>query len=592
MHDYNRKDMIVALATAGIAPGDTVLFYVSLGFLGRPEGVAGQEELNYLFLDCCREALGAEGTLLVPAYSYSFCRGEDFDLRATQTTLGPFPEFFRTVPGVERSVEPILSVCGSGPAADALFRDLPPTSYGVGSLYARLVEAKAKICTVGLQMHWATFRHHIEEIEGVPFRYRKYFSGDLVDAKGGRTHALWKYSVRLWSKQAEPDGRRLAHMMAEDGVSRSAPLGRGRIFCVRADDYYAYAADKFKVEPWLSAAGPQVDPFSVEKMRAPQVNIFSGVPTPERLEDVLPLLTGKQLHPVSDSYETALRSLAAFAPMTLQRYKTGEEFFGLLVPERWECKSVELATASGAALGCTAGVFAVMGSRSFEGNVSRSELQRHLYMQGPGAEVQLGDLNLLGTDWGLGCSTEGAEALFETDYHVSLNANFSFGETQVAECLACGSESESVVLVYARLANNGVDPDAPLAAIVCAELMRQLQVAPKGNTCLLIVPDEVALLVWLGHNPGVRLRAAIELRNPSSGEEGLQAHGFFDTYLQGRLASAGLAHLFAASHDSGNSERLVVPYYSFRMVHGVASFNSAATAIQILQALCTHLDVG
>jgi aminoglycoside 3-N-acetyltransferase len=112
----HRERIASDLAAAGLARGGTVLVHSSLSSLGRVEG--GAETVTGGLLD----ALGPDGTLLMPALSYAAVTAAcpRFDLRSTPSNIGLIPETFRRMPGVLRSLHPTHSVCGVGPRAEAL----------------------------------------------------------------------------------------------------------------------------------------------------------------------------------------------------------------------------------------------------------------------------------------------------------------------------------------------------------------------------------------------------------------------------------------------------------------------------------------
>ena len=126
---YSGEDIVNALRKLGIMHGDMVYFSMGFGFLGKAEGVKSSEDLNKLFFDSIREVLGSEGTILVPTFSYTFGRSlaselAVFDPIETKSDTGPFPEFFRQQAGVNRSLDPMVSVSGTGPKFKELIAGL------------------------------------------------------------------------------------------------------------------------------------------------------------------------------------------------------------------------------------------------------------------------------------------------------------------------------------------------------------------------------------------------------------------------------------------------------------------------------------
>ncbi|MCW0217548.1 MAG: AAC(3) family N-acetyltransferase, partial [Prosthecobacter sp.] len=111
-----------------IRRGSTVLLHSSFSRVYRehgcsPEGFIGE------FL----EALGADGTLLLPLYNFDFCKGSPFNIRTTSSQMGALTEAGRVWPGAVRTGHPIYSFAAIG-AKSSLFRRVDNRSgYGADS---------------------------------------------------------------------------------------------------------------------------------------------------------------------------------------------------------------------------------------------------------------------------------------------------------------------------------------------------------------------------------------------------------------------------------------------------------------------------
>ncbi len=95
------------LRRLGVAPGMKLVVHSTFSSLGQVDG--GAEA-------CCRElqeALGENGTLMMPAFSFQVYLpgdyGESFDVRNTPSVVGILTETFRKMPGVYRSFDPCHS---------------------------------------------------------------------------------------------------------------------------------------------------------------------------------------------------------------------------------------------------------------------------------------------------------------------------------------------------------------------------------------------------------------------------------------------------------------------------------------------------
>jgi len=173
------------LLNLGVRPGGVLLVHSSLRSLGHVPG--GPETVVRGLLD----ALGPDGTLLMPALSYEFVheRQPVFDVRTTPCCVGAIPEHFRTRPGTLRSVHPTHSVCGVGPEAAELLADhhLDTTPVGANSPFRRLPERGGQILMLGCGLRPNTSMHGVEEVAGAPYAFGGWATFELVHADGKRT---------------------------------------------------------------------------------------------------------------------------------------------------------------------------------------------------------------------------------------------------------------------------------------------------------------------------------------------------------------------------------------------------------------------
>jgi aminoglycoside 3-N-acetyltransferase len=268
---YSQAQVRAALEALGVRAGDMLLLHTSLGRLGVSDQGQDADAACRTVHAALRDAVGPRGTLLTPSYTYSAGKGELFDPRDTPSTVGPFSEFLRARPDALRSREPMLAVSGEGPAAAELFHALPPTCYGKGCVYDRLCDAGATVMTIGLDLHWATFRHHIEEIAGVPFRRVKHFEARLREPDGREVTETWGYFAAPYIPNCGPDGNRLAQAMRDSGHLRAAGVGIGQLMAIGARTYRDASLPLLAADPWFTAKGPACDLSDIaERMNKPR----------------------------------------------------------------------------------------------------------------------------------------------------------------------------------------------------------------------------------------------------------------------------------------------------------------------------------
>lgn len=259
-YQYTRKELLRAIEAIGIRPGDIVSLQVSLGRLGLPQAV----ERNYLALsnfviDGFLEVLGANGTLLVPTYTFSFAYGQVYEVESTPSWIGEFPEVLRSRPNAVRSRDPEMSWAAIGPSAQVILRNISNQCYGAGSVFDNLVKANGLICTLGLGMWWASFCHYIEKMANVPFRFDKRFRGVVREHGRGREEE-W---IRFFAPRVpncEQNAIALEKEATKRSLIRAAPIGRGEIHGVRAREYLAFGLAQLRENSWLTAKGPPATP--------------------------------------------------------------------------------------------------------------------------------------------------------------------------------------------------------------------------------------------------------------------------------------------------------------------------------------------
>ena len=172
--DGNSKRISTDLYRLGVRKGEHLLIHSSLNSFGRFPDRA--ETIVKAFLDY----LGDEGTLLMPSLSYKTVNKTQplFNELTTVSCVGGLTEFFRTYPGVKRSIHPTHSVCGLGAKADFLLKDhlKDETPCGPYSPFAKLPLIKGKVMFLGCGTRPNTSMHAVEE-KFIP----SYLFGEKVD---------------------------------------------------------------------------------------------------------------------------------------------------------------------------------------------------------------------------------------------------------------------------------------------------------------------------------------------------------------------------------------------------------------------------
>jgi aminopeptidase-like protein/aminoglycoside N3'-acetyltransferase len=506
--DYALSDLIEAFRKTGIERGDTVFVHVCLDALGLAKVAPDSRDRSELLMQALHEALGWAGTILVPTYTFSFCRQEVFDVQQTSTTGGDwstsadFLEYFRKLPGVVRSIDPIHSVAGLGPRASEILSNLPHTCFGEDSVHARLLQAEGRICMMGVGLHESSFRHHVEEVARIPARYRKLFTGYLRD-RGQLRKLGWLYNVRNLSENCYPDGERLEQLARSSGTCAVARVGRGEVLGIAARDYYDLTIGELARDPWCTVKGPAADPVELEENRTGKRTFQIGLPPNASMKEMLDGLWWLPRDIISDGYDAALESLAGQLPMTIHQYPSGSECWSWVVPEKWTCHEAYLETLEGKRLFSYADspLHVVSYSLPFEGEVTRDELMNHLHVHPRIPEAVPFIFKYYERDWGLCCSKRLKDSLTEERYRVVIKADFSYGMLKIGEVVAQGSSDECVI-ICSHLCHPAMFNDDMSGVLVGMSVMSELLKRKdlRYTYRYLILPETIGGVAYLSHN--------------------------------------------------------------------------------------------
>ncbi|WP_144674416.1 AAC(3) family N-acetyltransferase [Campylobacter jejuni] len=198
---YSDKDLIDAFYQLGIKRGDILCVHTELFNFGIP--LLPKNEFLQTILDCFFEVIGKEGTLIMPTFTYSFCKNEVYDKLNSKCTVGTLNEFFRKQQGVKRTNDPIFSFAIKGGKEDLFLNKEQKSCFDENCVYNIIKNNNGKIILLGTQLLGYTFTHFIEEQAEVPYRYFKQFRGDIIYKNNNKKRCKIDYYVRDLQKKSE-----------------------------------------------------------------------------------------------------------------------------------------------------------------------------------------------------------------------------------------------------------------------------------------------------------------------------------------------------------------------------------------------------
>lgn len=148
-------------------------------------------------MKCLYLVLGAESTILMPAFTLSFGQSRVWDYHNSKAETGALCEYFRKLPTAIRTIHPFHSMAVSGPLAHKFEQCTNLSSFGENSPYALLYEMGAFNIALGIGLvGGATFLHHAEEEAKVPYRLYKEFPGEVINKDGKKLPNTYKMFAR------------------------------------------------------------------------------------------------------------------------------------------------------------------------------------------------------------------------------------------------------------------------------------------------------------------------------------------------------------------------------------------------------------
>lgn len=507
---YTRQNILEAFKKAGLRSDDTVFVTTSLGMLGLAEGINNGDELNQLFFDLLKEYFGQTGNVIVPTYSYTFGRStatelQRFDPQTTPAEVGPFPEFFRKQPGVLRSLDPMMSVAGFGPLISDLFKDIPATSYGEDSIFARLTRISAKCCSIGLGPNWMPFIHYADWLCRAPFRYDKLFKG-LLQSEDSLIQTSWLYTVPLLHPASHSTGHKIAALAEKAGIWQFAELGRARVYVADYRRYFDFTLEQLKKDQWMTADGPPEDPIKLEEQRVPPGKLT--VATSATSEEIM--LAAAKLHRacVSDNANNLLEKLCEAWQLNRRSFFTGGNCLDWVIPERWQLLNAEIRNGSNQKtfLSEILSERVIAYSLSRQQSIKKNDLIKHIKQLPDDHTKAIYHDALLNRDWGFSLSAEEIAQIPDETLSLDLQTGFSFGQLDIA--FTPSSKNQALLLLIGYINGPAGGRDL-LSAWAAHEVYQKLNNSSRHTNIactLLILPGPAGFAAWLYSNAHLRHR--------------------------------------------------------------------------------------
>ena len=115
-----------------------------------------------------------------------------------------------------------------------------------------LSDLDGKIMVIGLSYNNSmTFFHHIEQMEGVDYRFLKQFTGEVTDANGNTYTDTFEMLVRDIEKGVMTMVDPMGALLEQAGIVKIRRIGDADVKLMKANEVYEFTAREMKRDPHL-----------------------------------------------------------------------------------------------------------------------------------------------------------------------------------------------------------------------------------------------------------------------------------------------------------------------------------------------------
>lgn len=249
MKKFNSNEFRKAFEELGFEKGDTVLVHNSLMNFGIPQDIPLQELPRKIYEDLVA-VLGKEGTIVVPAFNFDFCKGTAFNRQETPSkSMGVFSEFVRKLPESRRTTHPMQSVAVVGKARDFLVEEDTFSAFSDNSAFDKLTQLNTKILLLGADFNSISMIHWVEERKNVPYRYWESFSAEYMDSEKGEKRT-YKMFVRDLETNPILKLYDIEKRLDREEKVKKKKVGGGQVKCLQLQDFLSVARECLDSNPY------------------------------------------------------------------------------------------------------------------------------------------------------------------------------------------------------------------------------------------------------------------------------------------------------------------------------------------------------
>lgn len=205
----------------GVKRGDKIYLSSSFMQIALMYKKNGQKFDGNKLIDAFVDLLGDTGTLLIPTFSYEFCRKGIYDIHNTRGVTGALGNIALQRDDFMRTNHPIHSFAVWGDDQKFLCELQNLNSFGDDSPFSYMLEQKVKQIIIGTDYtHAFTFSHYGEVKAKVPYRFIKRFTGKYIDRDGSESVRTYEYPARDLSFSSVDCSNKIGKILEKNGIAK------------------------------------------------------------------------------------------------------------------------------------------------------------------------------------------------------------------------------------------------------------------------------------------------------------------------------------------------------------------------------------
>lgn len=479
----------------GLCKGDRVYVTSDVkGLLYEAMHHDDETDLNIL-IDGIKEIIGEEGTLVFPAFNWSFCGGTPFDYHKTMPKTGSLCKIAMQRDDFRRTKHALYSFAVWGRDTDDLCSLDNKSSFGEDSPFAYMVKNGYRNLFIDKDLeHSFVFVHYAEQSVGhlyKNYRYLKDFTGEYKDENGEVTIKTFDMNVRALDRNVTNVIYAFEDEFIEKGIMKRFYINGLEYKIIELKDSHPILQE------------------DVRHNRSRRICSFIGQDDPCLEEGKEMFALAKELFPICRSItgngvRQTFDILKRYMPdMKMHEVPTGTKVFDWTIPNEWNIKEAYIENENGERIvDMKVNNLHVMGySTPVDEWMTLSELKEHIYTLKDQPDVIPYCTSYYKERWGFCMSEDQLRTLADGNYHAYIDSELKDGSLTYGELLIPGKSSEEVFfssyICHPSMANNECSGPA-----VLAKLAQYISDMPNRRYSyrIVLVPETIGAITYISRN--------------------------------------------------------------------------------------------